>query len=78
MEPQRARSHRKKPSRYSNYLKYSGLALQLLITIFVCGWLGYKADQYFNNKYPMLMLLLGFLGFAGIMYQIYRSINRQS
>jgi len=77
MEPQPARSPRRKPSRYSNYLKYSGLALQLLITIGVCGWLGYKADQYFDNKYPLLMLLLGFLGFAGIMYQIYRSINRQ-
>ena len=76
MEPQRAPSPRKKRSRYSNYLKYSGLAFQLLITIGICGWLGYKADQYFDNKYPILMLLLGFLGFAGIMYQIYRSINK--
>lgn len=78
MEPRPARSPRKKPNRYSNYLKYSGLAVQLLITIGVCGWLGYKADQYFGNKYPILMLVLGFLGFGGIMFQIYRSINRQS
>lgn len=68
----------KKSNQYSSYLRYSGLAFQLLITIAVCGWLGYKADQYFNNKYPLLMLLLGFLGFAGSLYQIYRSINRQS
>ena len=68
----------KKPSQYNNYLRYSGLAFQLLVTIAVCGWLGYKADQYFGNKYPLLMLLFGFLGFAGSMYQIYRSINRQS
>ena len=70
--------HNKKPSRYNSYLRYSGLAFQLLLTIAVCGWLGYKADEYFGNKYPVLMLLLGFLGFAGIMYQIYRSITRQS
>lgn len=68
----------KKPSPSNNYLRYSGLALQLLITIAACGWLGYKADQYFGNKYPLLMLLLGFLGFGGSLYQIYRSINRQS
>ena len=68
----------KKSNQYSNYLRYSGLALQLLITIAVCGWIGYKADQYFGNKYPILMLLLGFLGFGGSMYKVYRSINRQS
>ena len=68
----------KKLSRYNNYLRYSGLAIQLLVTLAVCGWLGYKADQYFGNKYPLLMLLFGFLGFGGSMYQIYRSINRQS
>lgn len=68
----------KKPSQYNSYLKYSGLALQLLLTITVCGWLGYKADQYVGNKYPIFMLLLGFLGFGGSLYQIYRSINRQS
>ena len=68
----------KKSKHSSNYLRYTGLALQLLITIAVCGWIGYKADQYFGNKYPILMLLLGFLGFGGSMYQVYRSINRQS
>jgi F0F1-type ATP synthase assembly protein I len=68
----------KKPSRYNSYLRYSGLGLQLLVTIAVCGWLGYQADQYVGNKYPVFMLLLGFLGFGGSMYQIYRSINRPS
>ena len=78
MEPKPGRSPRKKRLQYNNYLKYSGLAVHLLVTIGVCGWLGYKADQYFDNKYPVFMLLLGFLGFGGSMYQIYRSINKQS
>ena len=67
----------KKLSPYNNYLRYSGLAIQMLVTIGVLGWLGYKADQYFGNKYPLIMLLLGFIGFAGSLYQVYRSINRQ-
>lgn len=66
----------KKLNQYNSYLKYSGLALQLLVAIGVCGWLGHKADQYIDNKYPIFMLLLGFLGFSGMMYHIYRSINR--
>jgi F0F1-type ATP synthase assembly protein I len=67
----------KKLSQYNSYLKYSGLAIQLLVTIAVCGWLGYKVDQWLGLKYPVFMLCLGFIGFAGIMYQVYRSINRQ-
>lgn len=77
LKPERSTPSRKS-SRYNNYLRYSGLAIQLLVTLAVCGWLGYKADQYFGNKYPLFMLLLGFLGFGGSMYQIYRSVNRQS
>jgi len=68
----------KKSNPYNNYLRYSGLAFQMLIAIGICGWLGYEADQYFGNKYPIIMLLLGFIGFAGSLYQVYRSINRQS
>jgi F0F1-type ATP synthase assembly protein I len=69
--------HSKKPSRYNSYLRYSGLGFQLLLTIGVCGWLGYEADQYLGNKYPIFMLLLGLLGFGGSMFQVYRSINRE-
>ena len=67
----------RKPSRYNSYLRYSGLGLQLLITIGVSGWLGYLLDGYIGTKYPLFMLLFGFLGFGGSLYQLYRSINRQ-
>lgn len=78
MAPKAERSQpNRKLTPFNNYLRYSGLAIQMLVTIGVLGWLGYRADQYFGNKYPVIMLLLGFLGFAGSLYQVYRSINRQ-
>jgi F0F1-type ATP synthase assembly protein I len=69
-----------KPSNASpnNYLKYSGLAFQLLAAIGVAGWLGYLLDGYLNLKFPGFMLLFGFLAFGGMMYQIYRSINQEN
>ncbi len=67
----------KKPNPFNSYLRYSGLAIQMLATIGVLGWLGYQADRYWNHKYPLLMLLLGFIGFAGSLYQVYRSITRE-
>lgn len=67
----------RKSSRSNSYLRYSSLALQLLITIAICGWIGYELDHYLGNKYPLLMLLFGLIGFGGVMYKIYRSINQQ-
>lgn len=60
----------------NNYMRYSGLGIQLLLTIGVAGWLGYKLDGYLALKFPVFMLLFGFMAFGGSMYQIYRSLNK--
>lgn len=60
----------------NNYLKYSGLAFQLLAGIALAGWLGYKLDQYLKFQFPVFMLSFGFLVFGGMMYQLYRTINK--
>jgi hypothetical protein len=67
----------KKPNQSNSYVKYSSLAFQLLAVIGIFGWLGYKIDGWMDNKFPAFTLVLGFAGFGGMMYQIYRSINRQ-
>jgi hypothetical protein len=40
------------------------------------GWLGYLLDRYLEVKFPAFMLLFGFLAFGGMMYQLYRAINK--
>ena len=69
-------SPNKKLNQTNSYLRYSSLGIQLLLAIGVSGWLGYWLDQYLQIKFPAFMLLFGFLAFGGMMYQIYRSINR--
>jgi F0F1-type ATP synthase assembly protein I len=71
-------SHNKKLKTYNSYLKYSGLAFQLLAGIGVFGWLGYKLDQHLELQFPVFMLLFGLLAFGGMMYKVYRSINRDN
>ena len=68
-------SHNPKQKQSRPYLKYSGLAFQLLAAIGILGWLGYRLDLYLAIKFPAFMLLFGFAAFAGMMYQLYRSIN---
>ncbi len=69
-------SPNKKLKAYNGYLKYSSLGLQLLAAIGVFGWLGYKLDRFLGIRFPAFMLLFGLLAFAGMMYQVYRSVNR--
>ena len=65
---------RQKP--YNNYLRYSSLAMQMVITIGLGAWLGYTADQYFELKFPAFLLTLVFVAFGGMMYKLYQSINK--
>jgi F0F1-type ATP synthase assembly protein I len=69
-------SRKPKLNPYNNYLKYSGLAFQLLATLFLCGWIGYKIDGWLDMKYPVFLIVLGFVGFAGSIYQLYRTVNK--
>jgi hypothetical protein len=69
---------RKSPSQSNSYLKYSGLAIQLLAAIGFFGWLGYMLDQRMAIKFPAFTLLFGFLAFGGMMFQIYRTLNRDN
>ena len=75
MEPSQEPSRKQNQS--NTYLKYTSLAFQLLAVIGVFGWLGHKIDGWLELQFPAFMLLLGFLGFGGMMFQIYRSINQQ-
>jgi len=68
----------RKSKPYNTYLKYSGLGIQLLAAIGFFGWLGYLLDRYLKFEFPAFMLLFGFAAFGGMMYQVYRSINRDN
>lgn len=70
-------SHNSKPSQYNSYLKYSGLGIQLLATLGITGWLGYRLDEYLGYQFPVFMLFFGFTGFAASMYQVYRTISKE-
>jgi F0F1-type ATP synthase assembly protein I len=75
--PEKSNDQERKSQEPNAYLKYSGLAVQLLAAIGFFGWLGYLLDNYLGFQFPAFMLLFGFLAFAGMMVQLYRSINKE-
>lgn len=66
--------NQKKPS--NNFLKFSGLGLQMLVSIGLGAWLGMKLDEYLKLQFPLFLLIFVFVIFGGLMYQLYRSLNK--
>jgi len=63
-------------SKPPSYSKYAGLGIQMVVTLGVGAWLGYKLDQYLELKFPAFLLTFVFVLFGGLMYQLYRTLNK--
>jgi F0F1-type ATP synthase assembly protein I len=75
MSAQEDQPNQKKP--VNVYMKYSGLAFQLLGSMGVLGWLGYKLDQRLSLEFPLFMLLFVLLAFGAMMYKVYKSLKQE-
>ena len=62
----------KKP-KGANYLKYSGLAFQIVLTILLLGYFGQYLDNRMNSERPYMTLLWACIGLvASLIYLIKR------
>ncbi len=66
--------NKKKPT--NAIIRYGSLGLQMVVTIGVGAWLGHKLDQSLELKFPVFLLTFVFLLFGGLMYQLYRTLNK--
>jgi ATP synthase protein I len=76
MDPDHSDQKKQKPS--DTYLRYSGLGVQLMLTIGLAAWGGYKLDKYLGLKFPAFLLTFVFVAFGGSMYLLYRVLNKNS
>ena len=67
---------KEQPKQYNSYLKFSGLAVQLVATIGLAGWLGYLLDNYLALGFPLFIIVFTLLAFSGAMFQLYKSMNK--
>ena len=67
---------KQKPS--SSHLRYSQLGIQLVAGIGLAAWGGVELDKYLGLKFPAFTLTFVFASFGGMMYMLYRSLNKNS
>ncbi len=58
-----------------NWMHFSGIGIQLVITILVFLWIGMKLENYLIIKVPYGQLLGAFIGIFASLYKIIKSIN---
>lgn len=58
------------------YLRYSGLAFELFAIIGVGVWGGYKLDSFFDNKYPVIMIIMTFVSTGAALYSLFRKLPK--
>ncbi|MDQ3392532.1 MAG: AtpZ/AtpI family protein [Bacteroidota bacterium] len=59
----------------NDYLKYSGIAFQMVAFIGICVWGGIKLDQQLDTN-PLFIIILSFIGIFGSIYTLYRSLPK--
>jgi len=58
------------------YLKYSGLAFEMLAVIGISVFAGKKIDEYFGNETPWVTLILVFLFLGGYLYKLVVDLSK--
>ncbi|MEO8415581.1 MAG: AtpZ/AtpI family protein [Ginsengibacter sp.] len=58
-------------------LRYSGLAMQFLVSIGIGVFIGLKADQWLKLSIPLLVWLLPLLFICGMIYRIIKDTSKK-
>lgn len=60
----------------SNFAKYTGVAFQMLATIGVMAFIGYKIDENRGSKQQIFTAIFGLIGVIVSLVQVVRSLNK--
>jgi hypothetical protein len=61
----------------NNFAKYTGIAFQMLATIGLFTFIGYKIDENQSQNKSTYAALLGFLGVVVSLYMVIRSLTKK-
>ena len=59
------------------YGKYSSIAFELLVVIFVGVFVGYKLDSYFTNLKPLFTVSFSLISIAVALYSVLRKLIKK-
>ncbi|WP_316793271.1 AtpZ/AtpI family protein [Pedobacter frigoris] len=67
-----------KKKNVNNFAKYSSISFQMLATIGVFAFIGYKIDEYRESDKPIFTALISLFGVIVALYQVVKQLNKNS
>jgi F0F1-type ATP synthase assembly protein I len=61
----------------NNFAKYSSISFQMLATIGVFAFIGYKLDEYKQTKTPIFTAIFSLIGVVISLYQVVKQLNKK-
>ena len=68
-------SYYKMSKNQKNWLAYSGLGIQMVITMLLCLWIGMKMEGYISISSPWGQLIGLFFGIFTSLYNLIKSVK---
>lgn len=66
-----------KKNQLSQYVKYSGLATQMIVTMCLAAWAGLKLDEYFKVKSHLFTIFLLLFSVIASLYFVISNLIRK-
>ncbi len=77
MDNQNEKNKKSQPGNVNSYVRYSGLAFQMMATIGLGVWAGIKLDQWLKLKFPAFTITLSLLSVVGSLIQLIRGLPKE-
>ena len=61
----------------NNFARYSSISFQMLATIGVFAFIGYKLDAYRQAKSPIFTAIFSLVGVIISLYQVVKQLNKK-
>ncbi|HEX8547681.1 MAG TPA: AtpZ/AtpI family protein [Cytophagaceae bacterium] len=65
----------KKKGQLNSYIQYSSFAFQMIATLCLAAWLGFKLDHHFKTVNPWFTIGLMLLAVVGSLYLLIKSLT---
>ena len=75
--PQPEEQKPKRDDSFKGYLKYSGLAFQMIGAMVLAAWAGSKLDERMGNKNPWMTIVLLVVAVVASMVLVIVSLNKK-
>ncbi|MBV8255483.1 MAG: AtpZ/AtpI family protein [Chitinophaga sp.] len=69
-------SNKPEDNRPGTIMRYAGLAFQMMTTLGLAVFAGYKLDQKIGWRFPVCLVIFSLLGLAIILWQIIKDTRR--